>query len=347
VSKHERDVQQLQERLTKHQRDLAEATATYTGTKTERTSVEKRALALQEQLKVAKQQLLKLTTTEVQHLSRVQSLQRLVDEERKTLAKAQQLLSAEKTSLKVTSAEVRTRQAAENKLKAAEKKKEVELATRETIARSERETALLRELEQATRDSLLSLAVTAHARADAGADGDKPYGWSLSSIGTAMLANADAALHSDGGSENPTNADMFMMTATDDDHHRHSHPDAMDVVFEDNGDGGGGDDDERDDVGPTEQQPTTHLTPSAVPLANVELYKGPVKLPLPAQYRSPLVIFRAYRLSSHFPYSRASPTFSSKIDPHQTLCRFELFGRCNDPSCEYQHARDMTMDGTF
>ena len=64
-------------------------------------------------------------------------------------------------------------------------------------------------------------------------------------------------------------------------------------------------------------------------------------------YRSPLLIFGSYRLSSGFSSSAKAPldstTYSSKLDPDHVICRFELTGTCSDASCTDQHIRDLAM----
>lgn len=67
---------------------------------------------------------------------------------------------------------------------------------------------------------------------------------------------------------------------------------------------------------------------------------------LPADYRSPLLALRAYRLQSIFPAKRTSATHSVRPDPRVKLCRFELSGACNDPACAYQHLRDVLLVGS-
>ena len=63
---------------------------------------------------------------------------------------------------------------------------------------------------------------------------------------------------------------------------------------------------------------------------------------------SPLAAFKALRLSPLFAtVSRAAglgdPSVSNKIDPHSIVCRFELFGACNNADCSFQHLRDMAL----
>ncbi|KAH7390304.1 hypothetical protein BKA64DRAFT_678928 [Cadophora sp. MPI-SDFR-AT-0126] len=65
-------------------------------------------------------------------------------------------------------------------------------------------------------------------------------------------------------------------------------------------------------------------------------------------YESPLKQFRAYRFHPSFKQDVAgglkSKTYSHKIDPMQELCRFETAGGiCNDPTCDFQHFRDIDL----
>jgi tetratricopeptide (TPR) repeat protein len=57
-------------------------------------------------------------------------------------------------------------------------------------------------------------------------------------------------------------------------------------------------------------------------------------------YESPLLVFRAYRLSPNYPLPWTSATHSSRIEPHAILCKYDLHGTCNDDECPALHARD-------
>lgn len=62
-----------------------------------------------------------------------------------------------------------------------------------------------------------------------------------------------------------------------------------------------------------------------------------------SDYHSPLMLFKSYRLSSNYPLKLNSATHSHKVDPFNTLCRFDLHGICNDDECPYQHSRDYQL----
>eukprot|EP01127_Copromyxa_protea_P022322 TRINITY_DN7957_c0_g1_i1.p1 TRINITY_DN7957_c0_g1~~TRINITY_DN7957_c0_g1_i1.p1 ORF type:complete len:1944 (+),score=310.39 TRINITY_DN7957_c0_g1_i1:316-5832(+) len=62
------------------------------------------------------------------------------------------------------------------------------------------------------------------------------------------------------------------------------------------------------------------------------------------EYQSPLMMFKSYRLSPNYPLKLNSNTHSHKIDPYNTLCRFDLHGVCNDDECPWQHLRDYQLD---
>ena len=69
-------------------------------------------------------------------------------------------------------------------------------------------------------------------------------------------------------------------------------------------------------------------------------------------YESPLKQFRAYRFHPCFKQDVAgglkSKTYSHKVDPMQELCRFETAGGiCNDPTCDFQHFRDIDLPGAW
>ena len=68
-----------------------------------------------------------------------------------------------------------------------------------------------------------------------------------------------------------------------------------------------------------------------------------------AHYRSPLLAFRSYRLSSNFLQTLGSdavrhPTFTNRVTPHTTVCRFELDGECKDGTCPFLHRRDYLVE---
>ena len=65
-------------------------------------------------------------------------------------------------------------------------------------------------------------------------------------------------------------------------------------------------------------------------------------------YSSPLLMFQSYRLNPLYRTNEKltlhSLSHSNKIDPNRIMCRFELGGICNDPSCTGQHFKDITLD---
>ena len=73
-------------------------------------------------------------------------------------------------------------------------------------------------------------------------------------------------------------------------------------------------------------------------------------------YVSPLLQFRAYRLSPFFSAVAAGPrargrqlssnTWSNRIEPHRIVCRYALHGVCNDPNCCWQHPVDFKLGTT-
>ncbi len=69
-------------------------------------------------------------------------------------------------------------------------------------------------------------------------------------------------------------------------------------------------------------------------------------------YESPLACLRSVRLRGNGNEGKmkvpmaASLTYSHKVDPMITFCRFELHGTCNDPSCPWLHISDVTPTGT-
>ena len=63
-------------------------------------------------------------------------------------------------------------------------------------------------------------------------------------------------------------------------------------------------------------------------------------------YSSPLLRFRAYRLSGHYRLFSKLPitslSYSNKIDPLRIMCRYEILGgACSDPKCSAQHLRQI------
>jgi hypothetical protein len=66
-------------------------------------------------------------------------------------------------------------------------------------------------------------------------------------------------------------------------------------------------------------------------------------------YRSPLLPFHSYRLTSAFAQVMGEAaishvTFSNLITPGTPLCRFELSGVCNDEHCPFLHERDYVLN---
>ena len=65
-------------------------------------------------------------------------------------------------------------------------------------------------------------------------------------------------------------------------------------------------------------------------------------------YSSPLLMFQSYRLNPLYRTNEKltlhSLSHSNKIDPNRIMCRFELGGICNDPSCAGQHFKDIALD---
>ena len=58
-----------------------------------------------------------------------------------------------------------------------------------------------------------------------------------------------------------------------------------------------------------------------------------------AEYRSPLALFKSYRLNPKFSsnISIGSSTISNVIKADMTFCQHDLLGRCNDSSCTHTH----------
>lgn len=65
------------------------------------------------------------------------------------------------------------------------------------------------------------------------------------------------------------------------------------------------------------------------------------------EYESVLKCFKSYRFSSFFKKNMSSNTWSNKIDCNKELCLNELNGNCNDYTCEFQHFRDMELNGMY
>ena len=69
--------------------------------------------------------------------------------------------------------------------------------------------------------------------------------------------------------------------------------------------------------------------------------------PFDVATRSPLLMFRSYRVHPHYRelhgLKLTSPTFSHGLDPKRKLCPFDLHGTCNDGGCRRQHGRDWTL----
>ena len=65
-------------------------------------------------------------------------------------------------------------------------------------------------------------------------------------------------------------------------------------------------------------------------------------------YSSPLLVFQSYRLNPLYRTNEKLPlrslSHSNKIDPNRIMCRFELGGICNDPSCAGQHFKDISLN---
>ncbi|XP_065670445.1 zinc finger C3H1 domain-containing protein isoform X3 [Hydra vulgaris] len=63
-----------------------------------------------------------------------------------------------------------------------------------------------------------------------------------------------------------------------------------------------------------------------------------------SKYNSVLTNFKSYRLSPYFrtqsKYSLQSATFSNQINPYQVMCKYEVFGTCNDKLCTCWHFKD-------
>ena len=66
-----------------------------------------------------------------------------------------------------------------------------------------------------------------------------------------------------------------------------------------------------------------------------------------SKYQSPLLRFRSYRLNplyrTQFKLPLSSLSFSHRIDPHKIICRYELQGKCHDPSCAAQHLKSASL----
>ena len=68
------------------------------------------------------------------------------------------------------------------------------------------------------------------------------------------------------------------------------------------------------------------------------------------QYKTPLSCFKSYRLSPKFAsnsmFSIRSPTFSNEIQPHMTICQYDLLGTCNDNNCANTHLDEKCVIST-
>ena len=64
-------------------------------------------------------------------------------------------------------------------------------------------------------------------------------------------------------------------------------------------------------------------------------------------YVSPLLSLSSYRIHPNYQtqekLSLSSLSHSHKINPMKIWCRFEVFGKCGDPHCPWQHLRDVTL----
>ena len=64
-------------------------------------------------------------------------------------------------------------------------------------------------------------------------------------------------------------------------------------------------------------------------------------------YTSPLLCLPSYRLSpqyrSHAQIPLSSLSHSNKIDPVKIWCKYEVFGKCDNPKCGGQHLRDIKL----
>lgn len=63
-------------------------------------------------------------------------------------------------------------------------------------------------------------------------------------------------------------------------------------------------------------------------------------------YSSPLLSLSSYRLNPNYrtqeKLSLSSLSHSNKINPMKIWCKFEIFGKCENPQCTLQHFRDIT-----
>ena len=67
---------------------------------------------------------------------------------------------------------------------------------------------------------------------------------------------------------------------------------------------------------------------------------------LSSAYKSPLVIFRSYRMSPNFRQQEldvSSATYSHKLNPNLDFCAYNLSGKCNNSRCTSQHWRDIVL----
>ena len=92
-------------------------------------------------------------------------------------------------------------------------------------------------------------------------------------------------------------------------------------------------------------KPKKHVTPSRLSSTDVQpsLQKSSFR-----PYSSPLLMFQSYRLNTLYRTNEKlalhSLSHSNKINPNRIMCRFELGGICNDPSCTGQHFRDIRLN---
>ena len=91
---------------------------------------------------------------------------------------------------------------------------------------------------------------------------------------------------------------------------------------------------------PKKQVTSLHHSGGAAPLTHKHTTYHP--------YSSPLLVFQSYRLNPLYRTNEKLPlqslSHSNKIDPNRIMCRFELGGICNDPSCTGQHFKDITLN---
>jgi len=69
-------------------------------------------------------------------------------------------------------------------------------------------------------------------------------------------------------------------------------------------------------------------------------------------YQSPLEIFKSFRHHPEFhelkPDGLRSLQYSNNVNPDRIMCKYEVCGGvCNDRECEWQHFREIAMNGEF